>query len=227
MNAMAYLGGRHRNVFGVQSPVDGPPRLPGIVAPEGARRRNGDVDPPRIAGIENDGVQAHAPCAGLPLWPGAVFAQAGEFLPVLSAVGSAKNRGILHAGVDRIGVRQRWLQVPNPLELPGVRRAVIPLVRARDARIRKLVSHRFPGYAAVLRALDHLPKPAARLRSIKAVGIRRRALYVVHLPTPEVGAAHFPVFPFAVRCKDEGAFARAYQDSYFTHIFPFENSLKK
>ena len=40
-----------------------------------------------IAGIENDGVQAKAARAGLPLGASAVAAQSGKLLPVLAAVG--------------------------------------------------------------------------------------------------------------------------------------------
>jgi len=44
--------------------------------------------------------------------------------------------------------------MPDSLELPGVRRAVIPLVRAGDAVVRELISYGFPRFAAVIRSLD-------------------------------------------------------------------------
>jgi hypothetical protein len=62
----------------------------------------------------------------------------------------------------RIGRRRR--QVPHPRELPGVRRAVVPLVGARHVRVGELVADRRPGAPAVVGALDLLAEPAARLR---------------------------------------------------------------
>ena len=82
-----------------------------------------------VAGIEEDGVQAHAAGAGLPFGAGAVAAQAGQLVPGLAAVGGAEQGGVFHAGVDRVRIGQRRLEVPDALELPGVLRAVVPLVR--------------------------------------------------------------------------------------------------
>ena len=81
-------------------------------------------------------------------------------LPVLPAVGRAEERRILDAGIDRVGIGQRGLEVPHPLEFPRMRRAVVPLVRAGHAVVHELVAHRLPRLAAVVRALDHLPEPA-------------------------------------------------------------------
>ena len=69
------------------------------------------------------------PAPGCHLGPGAVAAQAGEFLPVLPAVGGAEHGGVFHAGVNRVGIGERGLEVPDPLEFPGMLRAVVPLVR--------------------------------------------------------------------------------------------------
>jgi hypothetical protein len=57
-----------------------------------------------------------------------LLAQAREFLPVLPAVGRLEHRGVLHAGENRVGIAQRRLEMPDALELPGVLRAVVPLV---------------------------------------------------------------------------------------------------
>src|SRR5207249_6546056 len=83
----------------------------------------------RIFRIKNNGVQAHAARSRLPLGAGAVAAQAGEFLPVLAAVGGAEDGGVFHAGVNRVRIGERRLQMPHALELPGMLRAVVPLVR--------------------------------------------------------------------------------------------------
>ena len=86
--------------------------------------------------------------ARLPVRARAVLAQAGELVPRLPAVGRAEQRGILDAGVDGVGIGQRRLEMPDALELPRVRRAVVPLVRARHARRRRTCcptgSHVFP-----------------------------------------------------------------------------------
>src|SRR6187401_3213530 len=100
--------------------------------------------------------------------------------------------GVFHARVDLGGIGQRRFEVPYPLELPRVRRAVVPLVRPGSAVVGELVAGRLPGLAAVVRSLDELTEPAARLRGVDAIGIGRRPLEVVHLPAREVRAADVP-----------------------------------
>ena len=92
----------------------------------------------------------------------AVSPQAGKLLPRLPAVGRPEQRGVFDPGVDGVGIGQRGLEVPDALEFPGMRRAVVPLVRAGDALVDELVADRFPGLAAVVRALNQLSEPAAR-----------------------------------------------------------------
>ena len=129
VHAVADLGVRVGNVLRAQSLVDRLPGLAAVIGAEGARGRDGDVHALRIVGIENDGVQAHAARARLPLRAGAVAAQAGEFLPGLAAVGGAEDGGVFDAGVDGVGIGQRRLEMPDALELPRMLRAVVPLVR--------------------------------------------------------------------------------------------------
>src|SRR5207245_5270666 len=142
----------------------------------------------------------------LPSRPGDVRAQPGTFLPVLPAIGGAKQRRIFHARVDRVRIGERRFEMPDALELPGVLRAVIPLVGGersssifgrtvvdefialafRRALLRGfLFSGRraglYPGLAAVIGTLNDLPEPAAGLRRVDPVGIRRRSLHVVNL----------------------------------------------
>ena len=125
--------------------------------------------------------------------------------------------GVFHPGVDRVGIGERRFQVPDALELPGVRRAVVPLVRAGDALVDELVAHRLPRLAAVVGALDQLPEPAAGLRRIQAIRIGGRALHVVHLPAAKMRAGDVPFFALAVRRQDECALPGAHQNSYATH----------
>src|SRR4029077_17804461 len=74
VNAVADLRRGIGDMFGTQSLIDGLPGLSAVVGAEGARGRDGDEYPLRIAGVQNDGVQAHAPRAGLPSRTGAVAA---------------------------------------------------------------------------------------------------------------------------------------------------------
>src|SRR3954447_4820712 len=107
--------------------------------------------------------------------------------------------------------------MPDARELPGMRRAVVPQMRAGHAVVDELVAHRLPGLAPVVGALDHLPEPAAGLRRIEAIRVGGRALEVVHLPAREVGAADVPAVALAVRRQDERALARPHQYPYSAH----------
>src|SRR5438105_15721986 len=131
--------------------------------------------------------------------------------------------------------------MPDAFELPGVLRAVVPLVRrkrltALRARIvdelvalafrRALWSRRrlagrcprlVPGFAAVIGALDDLPEPAAGLRCVDAVGSKRRTLHVIDIPPGKVGAADVPELALAVRCQNERALARTDENPYAAH----------
>ena len=102
-----------------------------------------------------------------------MLAQTWKLLPVLAAVGGAEDGGILDPGVDRVRIIEGRLQMPDALELERPRRAVIPLVGAGLAFVDELVSHRLPGLAAVIGALDELAEPAGRLRGIETVRIGR------------------------------------------------------
>ena len=64
--------------------------------------------------------------------------------PGLAAVGGAEERGVFDAGVDGVGIGERGLEVPDALELPRVRRAVVPLVGAGDRRRRRTCCRRGP-----------------------------------------------------------------------------------
>src|SRR5258708_104486 len=75
----------------------------------------------------------------------------------------------------------------------------------------------YPSLAAVIRALNDLPKPTAGLGCIDAIRAHRRPLGVVHLPAGEVWAADVPLFALAVRGKNESALACANQYPYLAH----------
>src|ERR1700733_583787 len=107
--------------------------------------------------------------------------------------------------------------MPDALELPGMGRAVIPLVCARDAIIGELVSDGLPGRAAIVRALHGLAEPAARLRCIQAIRVYWGSFHVIHLPPGKVGTANLPLLALTGRGENECAFARADQNADSAH----------
>src|SRR6185295_556906 len=142
----------------------------------------------------------------------------GKLLPGLASIARAEQGGVLDTGIHSVRIVERRLQVPRPLELPRVRGPVVPLVGAGHSVVLELVPHRLPGLPTIAGALDHLAEPAAALRGIQPVGIRRRAFEMVDLPASKVGAADLPACPFSVSRQQEGAFARANQYSYAAHV---------
>src|SRR5262249_57197407 len=111
------------------------------------------------------------------------------------------------ACIHHIGIAQRWLEMPDALELPRVRRAVVPLMCARNAVVHELAVDRFPRLAAVVRALNQLPEPGRALRAIDAVPIGGPTLSGGDFPTAEMGAPHFPPVALAVRRQHQRALA--------------------
>src|SRR5262249_15477374 len=119
--------------------------------------------------------------------------------------------------------------MPDAFELPGVLRAIVPLMGGerlpcfRGSIVDKLVAlalgkalgsrgrlagrrpRLVPGFAAVIGALDDLPKPAAGLRGIQPVRIHGGALQMVNLPSCEVRATDIPTLALAIRCQNESA----------------------
>src|SRR5206468_2607967 len=139
---------------------------------------------------------------------------------------------VFRPGIDGVRIGERRFQMPDPLELPRVLGAVVPLVSAQFALIDELVAlafghlaggwrrfapGRLPALAAVIRALDYLPEPAAGLRRVDAVRLHRRAFKVIHLPAREVRPVDCPIAALAIRSQDERAFLRADQYSNSAH----------
>src|ERR1700685_1682055 len=129
--------------------------------------------------------------------------------------------------------------MPHSLQLPRMRRAVIPLMRSERltgfirAVVDELVARGFrrawcgpssgrcsrlmPGFAAVVGALNDLPKPAAGLRGINPIRIGGRSLHVVDFPARKVWATDIPMFAFTVGGKNECTLASANQNPYLAH----------
>ena len=195
----------------------GAPGFAAVVGSKGAGGRDGDEHAVGIGRIEEDGVQAHAAGSRLPARPRAVAPQAGELRPRLPTIGGAEQRGVLGAGIDGVGVGERRLEMPDPLELPRVRGAVVPLVRAGIAVVSELVADRRPGLAAVLGALDLLPEPTARLRTINPIRIGRRTLDVVNLPAGKVRTLDGPRLARAIGTQNKRPFTRSDQNPHTAH----------
>src|SRR5712692_2441713 len=128
VNAVADLGVRVGHELGVQATVDGPPRLAAIVGAERARSRDCDVHPLRVLPIQNNRVQAQSTGAWLPIGSGPMAAESCKLMPGLSAICGAEQCGVFYSGIDSVRIRERWFEVPDALELPGVLCAVVPLV---------------------------------------------------------------------------------------------------
>src|SRR6478672_2481050 len=126
--------------------------------------------------------------------------------------------------------------MPDALELPGMLRAVVPLMCARDTIVNELVTLGFchpirtlqflraaarcaPGFATVIRALNDLTKPIAGLRGVDPIGVNHRAFHVINLPSREMRAADLPSFTRAIRSQNERAFFCADQNPDFAHCF--------
>src|SRR5881392_2844713 len=101
--------------------------------------------------------------------------------------------------------------MPHALEFPGMLCPVVPLMRGQRlggrvvgefvalafrrawlCRLPSGGSRLMPGLAAIVRALDQLPEPSARLRRVNAIGICGRSFEVIHFPARKVGTAHIP-----------------------------------
>ena len=109
--------------------------------------------------------------------------------------------------------------MPDTLELPWMLRAVIPLVSPRDALVPKIIPDRLPRLSRIVRPLDHLPKPTARLRRIQSVRIGRRSFEMINLPPRKMRPADFPLLPFPIRIQDERPLSRPHQYAYSAHTF--------
>lgn len=59
--------------------------------------------------------------------------------------------------------------MPGPLEFPGVRRSVIPLVRAGLTGVAELVADGLPGAAPIVGALHELAVPVRPLCRVDAI----------------------------------------------------------
>src|SRR5690349_16530378 len=85
MDAVADFGVGVGDALRVQPAIGGTPGPAAVVAAEYARRRDGAVQPPAIARILDDGMQAQSAGPRLPRRTGVVAAQSGQFMPTLTA----------------------------------------------------------------------------------------------------------------------------------------------
>ena len=103
-------------------------------------------------------------------------AQTCHLGPVLPAVGRPEQPRVFDPGVNRVRIGQRRFEVPHPLEFPGMRRAVVPLMRAWDAIVQESVADGRPSLPAIIGTLYELPKPGAVLGGIKPLWVSGRSL---------------------------------------------------
>ena len=157
------------------------------------------------------------PAPGCQWGPDSVWRRPGSSVPGRAAVGGFEEAGVFDSGVAGVGVGEGGFEVPDALELPGVGRAVVPLVGAGGVGVGELVVDGVRGEAAVVGALDLLAEPAGGLRGVDAVGVDGGGLEVVELPAGEVGFGDGPGFAGGVGGEDEGAFAGADEEADAGH----------
>src|ERR1700722_8458146 len=98
--------------------------------------------------------------------------------------------------------------MPNSLEFPGMRRAVVPLMRAWDAIVQTFVTNRLPSSPTVIGALFQLPKPSAVPRAIKPLRVSGRSVQMEYLPAAKMGATNLPLFAHCIESQNECTLAR-------------------
>src|SRR5688572_15649120 len=154
VNTVADLSlGIRQLVPGLQALGYRSPGLTAIVGAEGARGRDRNKNPVRVARVQKDGVQTHPPGARL---PEVSFdtTQPRKLLPCLPSITRAEQSSIFHPGINRIWIGWRRFEIPDPLEFPGMLGPIKPLVGAGDTIVGELIAHRLPCLAAIVRALD-------------------------------------------------------------------------
>src|SRR6266403_1257722 len=104
--------------------------------------------------------------------------------------------------------------MPDALELPRMLIAVVELMGSEGC------PRLYPSLAAVVGALNDLPKPAAALRGKDAIRIDRGPLQVVHLPAGKMRTTDVPLFAFSVGAQNECALPCSHQYSYLAHLPP-------
>ena len=163
-------------------------------------------------------MQAHSAGARLPARARIMTPQARNLLPGLARIVGPEQSCILHAGVKRVGGEERRFDMPDTLELPGVRRAVIPLVRSGQTIVGKMIVDHGPTPAAILRALHDLPEPAGALRGIEPVWMERRSFDVKNLPTGKMWTGNRPPVAAPIARENERTFSCADKQTDCGHV---------
>src|ERR1051325_4286770 len=108
--------------------------------------------------------------------------------------------------------------MPDSLEFPGMRRTIVPLMRAGGAGVQECVPAPRPSFPAVIGALYELPKPSAVLRGVQPLEVDRRSFEMEYLPTGKMGASNLPLFAHCVGSENECTLARPHEDTYTAHV---------
>src|SRR5277367_3861603 len=107
--------------------------------------------------------------------------------------------------------------MPDPLEFPGMSRAVVPLMGAGISVVGEFISRRLPRFAAVVGSLDLLAKPAAGLGGVDSIRLDRRTFEMIDFPAGKERTGDVPVLSLAVGREDEGAFPRPDENPHAAH----------
>src|SRR5581483_909532 len=108
--------------------------------------------------------------------------------------------------------------MPDSLEFPRVRRAIVPLMGAWNAFVLEFVAEWLPSFPAIIRTLNHLPKPTAVLRGIKPLWVSGRPLEMEYLPAGKMGPSNLPLLANSIGSKNEGTLARSDKHTYAAHL---------
>ena len=113
--------------------------------------------------------------------------------------------------------------MPHAFEFPRMLCSIVPLVRSERLpglgrsvvnefvalafghaigafQFLRATAGRIPSFPAVVRTLNDLSEPAARLRRVDAARINRRTFDMINLPARKMRTAHLPSFARAIRC---------------------------
>src|SRR5262249_16534729 len=107
--------------------------------------------------------------------------------------------------------------MPDALEFPGMRRAIVRQMRARAPVAHEFVADWPPGFPAVIGSLDQLAKPSAVLRGIEPFRVSGRSLHMGYLPAGKMGASDLPPLAQRIGSQDECTLAGPHQYSYAAH----------
>src|ERR1700677_2233827 len=149
MDALAELGIFFRKELRPRAAIGRLPSGPGVFASENPDGGDADEHAPRIQGIDDNGMEAKASRAGMPLGARRMRGQRDDFAPCLAVIVAAKQRGRGDSGVKNI-----WLPRRAGFEMPDA-------VQFHSRTLGKfwVLSRRLPMFTQIGRGNDFAAEP--------------------------------------------------------------------